>query len=276
MRIDKEVTHIYTVTDWDHLSSTTVNTVTLGVDDNGDGIPDAQAPIRTGLSPDDIDKIIAGVRNAQQFPVMLFAAGIGVISVVILVAVGVTSRGSRRQKKELMDKMDKIEKKMEERKCPDCGVVLPEGVKECSNCIEREIDRQPMAIDEVFLMYNDGRLIRHETRRLKPDMDNDILASMLVAVQNFIKDAFRGEPGGLDELKFGELTLQIGRGKHIIIAVLLSGRDKKGVKQQMMNAIKDIEAKHKDVLKNWDGHMEKVEPLKDDLRALINGKYIRK
>ena len=44
----------------------------------------------------------------------------------------------------------------------------------------------------------------------------------------------------------------------------------------MMNAIKDIEAKHKDVLKNWDGHMEKVEPLKDDLRALINGKYIKK
>jgi hypothetical protein len=175
-----------------------------------------------------------------------------------------------------MDKMDKIEKKMEERKCPECGAIMPKGVTECSACIEHEIDHQPMAIDEVFLMYNDGRLIRHETRRLKPDMDQDILASMLVAVQSFVKDSFRGEPGGLDELKFGELTLQIGRGKYVIIAVLISGRDLRGVRKQMMNAIKDVEAKHKDILKDWDGNMEKVEPLKDDLRALINGKYMQK
>ncbi len=36
-------------------------------------------------------------------------------------------------------------------------------------------------IDDVFLLYNDGILIKHETRRLKPDVDTDILSGMLTA-----------------------------------------------------------------------------------------------
>jgi hypothetical protein len=144
------------------------------------------------------------------------------------------------------------------RNCPRCGNV---------------IKIVTTVIDEVFLMYHDGRLIKHETRRLKPDIDKDILSSMLLAVQEFIKDSFRGEEGWLDELKFGELKILVGRGKWVLIAAVIVGEEAEPFRPQIMNAIRDIEYKYKDVLEEWDGYMEKVAPIGRELRALIQGKY---
>ena len=49
-------------------------------------------------------------------------------------------------------------------------------------------------VEDVFLLnHKDGLLIKHETRRLRPDVDTDILSGMLTAVQAFVKDALRGQ-----------------------------------------------------------------------------------
>jgi hypothetical protein len=40
---------------------------------------------------------------------------------------------------------------------------------------------QPV-IDDIFLIYKDGRLISHNTRKLKPDSDDQVLVSMFTAV----------------------------------------------------------------------------------------------
>ncbi len=50
-------------------------------------------------------------------------------------------------------------------------------------------------VEEVFLLQRSGTLLRHLTRRLKPYADSDILSGMLRAVQEFIRDAFKGESG---------------------------------------------------------------------------------
>ena len=81
---------------------------------------------------------------------------------------------------------------------------MQEGWKSCPHC-GKKLRVERAIIDEVFLMYRDGRLIKHFTRRLKPDVDQDILSGMLTAVQEFVKDTFRGEEGELDQMKFGRL-----------------------------------------------------------------------
>ena len=60
----------------------------------------------------------------------------------------------------------------------------------------------PTVIDEVFLMTPTGMLLKHYTRRLRPDQDEDILAGMLQAVQTFIKDSFDEAGGKLNEIRF--------------------------------------------------------------------------
>jgi len=128
-------------------------------------------------------------------------------------------------------------------------------------------------IDEIFYMSTDGRLIKHFTRRLKPDMDQDILSGMLVAVQDFIKDSFRGEEGGLEELKFGKFQIVLGRGKHTIIAALILGDDTKPFKPQIEKCLKDIETNHHEALETWDGEVDKLTPSFRHINDLIAGKY---
>ena len=129
-------------------------------------------------------------------------------------------------------------------------------------------------IDEIFFMSTDGRLIRHFTRRLKPDMDQDILSGMLVAVQDFIKDSFRGEEGGLDELKFGKFQIVMGRGKYTIIAASILGEDMKPFRPQVEKCLKDIEDEFGDILDGWDGDVENLTGTFKYLTNLIDGKYI--
>jgi hypothetical protein len=128
-------------------------------------------------------------------------------------------------------------------------------------------------IDEVFLMYNDGRLIKHFTRRLKPDMDEDILSSMLVAVQDFVKDSFRDQEGMLDEMNFGRFQVLLGRGEHIILATIVLGDDPTLLKSQVTQCVKDIEEKYADVLHEWDGDMQSIKGAAKYVMDLIDGRY---
>ncbi|MBI5000697.1 MAG: carboxypeptidase regulatory-like domain-containing protein [Euryarchaeota archaeon] len=128
-------------------------------------------------------------------------------------------------------------------------------------------------IDEIFLMYNDGRLIKHFTRRLRPDMDSDILSSMLVAVQDFIKDSFKGEEGMLDEMKFGRFQILLGRGKYIIVCAIVLGEELDILRPQVQKCVRDIEEKYKAALETWDGEMGKLTGTFKYVMDLIDGRY---
>src|SRR2546428_3156232 len=75
-------------------------------------------------------------------------------------------------------------------------------------------------LEDVFLLnHKDGLLIKHETRRLRPDVDTDILSGMLTAVQAFVKDALRGDDyADLNEMTVGHMHILIGRGQWLRLA----------------------------------------------------------
>ncbi len=126
------------------------------------------------------------------------------------------------------------------------------------------IGRQSMAVDEVFIIYQDGRLMAHQTRRLKPGMDDEILSSMLVAIQSFVKDSFKDESSThLQRLDFGEKKILVERGDSFYLAVVLHSNRAGNVPKRMQAVIEDI---HKDFgasLHDWDGDLEKVRGIKD-------------
>jgi len=130
------------------------------------------------------------------------------------------------------------------------------------------------AIDDVFLLYRDGILIKHETRRLKPDIDTDILSGMLTAVQSFVKDSFRSEEGELDELTFGEMHILIGRGKWLILAAMVQGDGTSDMRPQIEACIQDMELKHAEQIETWDGNMSIAKTLTPYVKKLIRGEYV--
>ena len=132
---------------------------------------------------------------------------------------------------------------------------------------------EPAVIDDVFLLYNDGILIKHETRRLKPDVDTDILSGMLTAVQQFVKDSFRSEEGELDEMTFGQMHILIGRGKWVILAAMVSGDGTVAFTEQIKACIADIEEHQWDRLEGWNGDMVIAKTLSPYVKKLIRGDY---
>jgi hypothetical protein len=110
------------------------------------------------------------------------------------------------------------------------------------------------AVEDIFLMYRDGRLIQHTTRRLKPDMDFDIMTSMLKAVQDFVKESIgMAEGAELGSMEYGENKILLEKGKYIILAAVIAGAEPDGFRDEMKGAVKNIESEFTSVLPGWDG-----------------------
>lgn len=130
-------------------------------------------------------------------------------------------------------------------------------------------------IEDVFLLYHrDGILIKHETRRLRPDVDTDILSGMLTAVQQFVKDALRGDDyADLNEMTVGHMHILIGRGKWLVLAARIEGDGTASWTEQIQRCIKDMEDHHWDQLEDWDGDMVLSRVLTPYIKKLLSGQY---
>jgi hypothetical protein len=109
-------------------------------------------------------------------------------------------------------------------------------------------------IEEVFLIYKDGRLIAHNTRRLKADVDKDILTGMLTAVQNFVAESFqKDEAGVLDEMHYGNLNILIENGPHANMAVVVHGEEPRDMRNKIKAILAEIHDTYGPYLAEWDG-----------------------
>ncbi|MEE8198228.1 MAG: hypothetical protein V3R48_00745 [Thermoplasmata archaeon] len=128
-------------------------------------------------------------------------------------------------------------------------------------------------LEEVFLLHRSGTLLRHLTRRLKPYVDSDILSGMLRAVQEFMRDTFRGESGELNEMSFGELKISIVSGRHAVLSTVMRGDPPENIIAQMQEALNDLERDHGDELEDWNGVVEEVIFVDEYLNRLLEGEY---
>jgi len=124
-------------------------------------------------------------------------------------------------------------------------------------------------VEDIFLMYSDGRLIQHSTRRLRPDMDFDIMTSMLKAVQDFVRESIgMAENAELGSMEYGENKILFEKGRHTILASVIAGKEPEGFRDEMKSAIKNIESEFASVLPEWDGTANKLAGAKKFLATL--------
>jgi len=125
-------------------------------------------------------------------------------------------------------------------------------------------------VDEVFVMYQDGTLLAHQTRRLKPGMDDQILGGMLIALQNFVRDSFKDESSTvLRRMDFGERKILVERKDDFFMAVVLSGKRAGSAPQRMMKVLDQIEEGYSQVLNEWDGDLDKVRGIRDETKPIF-------
>jgi len=134
----------------------------------------------------------------------------------------------------------------------------------------------PTIVDEVFLMTTDGLLLKHYTRRLRPDQDTDIMAGMLTAVQNFIRESFDEAGGKLNEIRFENYDILISHGKNVVIAAIISTKKPERLRDQLKNATDDIETQLGERIKAWSGDRKELGGDVDTImKKFLTGKYRR-
>lgn len=134
--------------------------------------------------------------------------------------------------------------------------------------------QEQTVIEEIFVVYKDGKPLLHETRRIKPEMDSDLVSGMFTAVQDFVKDSFgKGEKGVLNELQYGDMKIVVEQGEHIYMAVVSTSSDVTELRKQVRNNIMDIEKGLKDTLSRWDGNMGIASSVRKYVKKFIGGEY---
>ena len=130
--------------------------------------------------------------------------------------------------------------------------------------------RRLFAIDDVFLIAKDGRLILHNTRRMRADRDEDILSGMLTAIMSFLKDQDPEENGELKRFQVGRKTTLLERGKHVYLATVYSGRVPSWAGKDLHRFMGDLEAQFGDAFAAWSGSPEDLHDLKAYMQRFVS------
>jgi len=124
-------------------------------------------------------------------------------------------------------------------------------------------------VDEVFVMTPSGMLLKHYTRRLRPDQDEDILAGMLTAVQNFVRESFDTAGGKLSEIRFEHYDILISYTDNLVLAAVLSAKNPEKLREKLKDAASEIEESCGTKLKDWKGDMSELDGIDSIMKRLI-------
>lgn len=117
---------------------------------------------------------------------------------------------------------------------------------------------RPSALENLFLIHNDGRLVYHVTREENTLLDKDVVSAMFTAVQEFVKDSFQKGEVGLKKLEIGDKNVLIEKGKFVYLALIYSGWPSKDVFRNLSMLLRDIEERYEGRLEKWNGTMKSV------------------
>lgn len=131
----------------------------------------------------------------------------------------------------------------------------------------------PTIVDEVFLMTPTGMLLKHYTRRLRPDQDQDIMAGMLTAVQNFVRESFDEAGGKLNEIKFENYDILISHSKNVVIAAIISTKKPERLRLQLKIATDDLEKEFGERISHWSGDKKELGDVDLIMKKFLSGKY---
>ncbi|MEE3207400.1 MAG: hypothetical protein VX239_00510, partial [Candidatus Thermoplasmatota archaeon] len=127
----------------------------------------------------------------------------------------------------------------------------------------------PYRIEELYLLYNDGRLITGQSLE-ESAIDKDIMGSMLTAINDFVQDSFQatGELGSID---YGDNCILLERGQHTVLAAVIYGEETRDLRSQVANALRQVETRFSSEIASWDGDVDLLSGTNEILQPLLDG-----
>lgn len=110
-------------------------------------------------------------------------------------------------------------------------------------------------IEHVFLIHrHTGLLIARATADDAASQDPQVVSSMLVAIQDFVRDSFSGtQDGELDALRHGELLLWCEQGPAASLVAVIRGNPPESLHEALRETLSRIHEQRRQALEEFDG-----------------------
>jgi hypothetical protein len=119
--------------------------------------------------------------------------------------------------------------------------------------VEFKIKRSP-TVEDIFLVYEDGILIKHYSKKMRKFADDDVVTSMLSAIQSFAADSFEDKSNWeLREITFQGRRILIEKARKFQIYIIFDGDSNEDLKHAIKRAADSIAREYEEPLKDWDG-----------------------
>ena len=125
-------------------------------------------------------------------------------------------------------------------------------------------------VEHVFLIHrHTGLLIAHVAAENAVSQDPQLVSSMLVAIQDFVRDSFGGAEHGLDSLRLGELRLWSELGPFAALVTVIRGDPPEELHDKLRKALSRIHAERHHALENFNGDSAGFGDVEAQLRELV-------
>jgi outer membrane protein OmpA-like peptidoglycan-associated protein len=126
-------------------------------------------------------------------------------------------------------------------------------------------------VEHAFLVHrHTGLLIAHVAAENAVSQDPQLVSSMLVAIQDFVRDSFSGaEHQGVDSVQLGELRLWSEPGPFALLVVVIRGDPPEGLHETMRNTLSRIHAERYHALESFNGDSAGLGDVEARLRELV-------
>jgi tetratricopeptide (TPR) repeat protein len=153
-----------------------------------------------------------------------------------------------------------------------------------SKALEGEVDESLFEEHEfksfakIFAVNKAGMLMA-EASSEEADMDADIFAGMLSAVQNFVKDSLDQaveQKTGLGRLEYGDMKILIEHGQNLFLTAVFRGAEHDDMRGLLKRTVQSMEEEHVSILESWSGSMQEVTPIQEEVDSLTESRFLVK
>ena len=130
-------------------------------------------------------------------------------------------------------------------------------------------------IEQLFLIHRKTSLsLLHVTADSAIARDSDMVAAMLSAIQDFVRDSFAtGEDSALEEFRVGELQVWIAAGRYAYLAGVIRGNPPRELRTTLEDTIESIHILKGSALANFQGDAVVFESVRPELEACLRAQY---
>jgi outer membrane protein OmpA-like peptidoglycan-associated protein len=133
-------------------------------------------------------------------------------------------------------------------------------------------------VEQVFLIHREtGLVLHHLVAPAVAKQDPAMVAGMLSAIQQFVKDSFESPRGDtLDAFEVGELRIWAEQGPDMVIAAVIRGHAPADFRLALKEALEDLQQRYASALDQFEGDAGPFRGAGERLSHLLEARYREK